>query len=79
MPFREPNYRVSATKRVLRLLDALPVHYRRVLELRFFHTYSCKKVAEEFPSTGGAVKVMQYPAFRRAAHLPGGAGGVGRA
>jgi RNA polymerase sigma-70 factor (ECF subfamily) len=73
------DYSVSAAERVSRLLEALPVRYRRVLDLRFLHGDSSKEVAEELMCTVGAVKVLQYRALRRAAQLPEAAGGVRRA
>src|SRR5207237_10301472 len=55
----EPDAAGEPVERVRRILDRLPVNYRRLLELRFLHGYSLKEVAAEMDSTVGGVKVMQ--------------------
>lgn len=67
LPFNETEPSTAASERVARLLEGLPVNYRRVLELRFLRGYSLKEVAQEMGTTPGNVKVMQYRALRRAA------------
>lgn len=51
---------------VTQILDLLPVHYRKVLELRFLKNYSLKDTAAELNTTVGNVKVMQYRALKKA-------------
>jgi RNA polymerase sigma-70 factor (ECF subfamily) len=51
-------------------LDALPRHYRQVLELRFLEGCSIKEAAARMHRTIGAVKVMQLRALRAAAATP---------
>jgi RNA polymerase sigma factor (sigma-70 family) len=52
---------------VERTLNALPAHYRQILELRFLRGYSLREAAEEMGKTVGGVKVMQLRALRAAA------------
>jgi RNA polymerase sigma-70 factor (ECF subfamily) len=54
---------------VERTLNALPAHYRQVLELRFLRGYSLREAAEEMGKSVGGVKVMQLRALRAAAAL----------
>jgi RNA polymerase sigma-70 factor (ECF subfamily) len=61
--------RGDAEARVGRILDRLPLNYRRLLELRFLRGYSLKEVAAELGSSVGAVKVMQLRALRAAARV----------
>ena len=65
----EPDAAGEPVERVRRILDRLPVNYRRLLELRFLHGYSLKEVAAEMDSTVGGVKVMQLRALRAAAKV----------
>lgn len=51
---------------VAQILDLLPDHYRKVLELRFLKNYSLKDTAVELNTTVGNVKVMQYRALKKA-------------
>lgn len=60
---------VRTSDRASRILERLPVNYRRVLELRFLRGYSLKEVAAETGTTVGGVKVMQLRALRAAARL----------
>jgi len=50
-----------------RTLDALPAHYREVLELRFLRACSLREAAEEMGKSVGAIKLMQMRALRAAA------------
>ncbi|TYB44115.1 RNA polymerase sigma factor [Actinomadura chibensis] len=59
----------GSERRAERLLAALPERYRRVLELRFLHSYTIKQTAAELGLTVGNVKVLQHRALRRAAEL----------
>ena len=52
---------------VERTLNALPPHYRQILELRFLRGYSLREAAEEMGKTVGGIKVMQLRALRAAA------------
>jgi RNA polymerase sigma-70 factor (ECF subfamily) len=56
----------TAQAEVERILQLLPAHYKRLLELRFLRGYSSKEVAAEMGMTLGAVKVMQLRALRAA-------------
>src|SRR5207253_10567884 len=49
------------------VLERLPGHYRRVLELRFLRGYSIKETAKEMRISVNNAKVMQLRALRRAA------------
>lgn len=64
-------FQSDAPERVGRILEALPINYRRLLELRFLRGYSLKEVAAELGSTVGAIKVMQLRALRAAAKVGG--------
>ncbi|TYK51316.1 RNA polymerase sigma factor [Actinomadura decatromicini] len=59
----------GSQRRAERLLAALPERYRRVLELRFLHSYTIKQTAAELGLSVGNVKVLQHRALRRAAEL----------
>lgn len=59
----------ASAERVTRILERLPVNYRRLLELRFLRGYSLKEIAVEMGSSVGAVKVMQLRALRAAAKV----------
>jgi RNA polymerase sigma-70 factor (ECF subfamily) len=54
---------------VHRLLEKLPDHYRRILELRFLRGYSIREAAGEMRVSIGNAKVLQHRALRRAADL----------
>lgn len=62
-----PDGPVAALGRTV--LDGLPSHYRRVLELRIGHGRSIRDVAEAMQTSPGNVKVLQHRALRRAALL----------
>ena len=55
--------------RVQRLLQALPEHYREVLTCRFLLNLSIKATALRMGLTETNVKVLQFRALKRAAHL----------
>ena len=55
--------------RVHRLLQALPEHYREVLECRFLLNLSIKETAQKLGLTEANVKVLQFRALKRAADL----------
>jgi RNA polymerase sigma factor (sigma-70 family) len=57
----------EASQWLARTLNALPVNYRRVLELRFLRGYSLREAALEMDKTVGGIKVMQLRALRAAA------------
>ena len=59
----------SATKRVQRLLQELPAHYRDVLTCRFLLNLSIRDTARRMGLTEANVKVMQSRALKRAAEL----------
>ncbi|GAA4239947.1 sigma-70 family RNA polymerase sigma factor [Actinomadura meridiana] len=59
----------GSEQRAERLLAALPDRYRRVLELRFLHSYTIKQTAAELGLSVGNVKVLQHRALRLAAEL----------
>ena len=50
-------------------LASLPVHYRRVLELRFLQSCSLRDTALQMGKSVGAVKLMQMRALRSAAQV----------
>jgi RNA polymerase sigma-70 factor, ECF subfamily len=54
---------------VERTLNALPDHYRMVLDLRFLRGYSLRETAEAMGKTVGGIKVMQLRALRAAARF----------
>ena len=54
---------------VQRLLQALPEHYREVLICRFLLDLSIKDTASKMGLTVANVKVLQWRALKRAAHL----------
>src|SRR5438477_5651814 len=56
----------EAAQRVEALLETLPEHYRRVLELRFLKGYSVREVAQELGLSETNVKVIQFRALNRA-------------
>ena len=58
---------LEASQWLARTLNALPPHYRLVLELRFLRGYSLREAALEMDKTVGGVKVMQLRALRAAA------------
>jgi RNA polymerase sigma-70 factor (ECF subfamily) len=55
--------------RVQRILQALPEHYREVLECRFLLNLSIKDTAQKLGLTEANVKVLQFRALKRAADL----------
>jgi RNA polymerase sigma-70 factor (ECF subfamily) len=60
----------ASRRRVAALLDRLPEHYRRVLELRFLRGLSVRETAREMQVSVANAKVLQWRALRRAAELP---------
>jgi RNA polymerase sigma factor (sigma-70 family) len=60
----------AGRRRVAALLDRLPDHYRRVLELRFLRGLSVRETAHELEVSVANAKVLQWRALRRAAQLP---------
>ncbi|MDR3664733.1 MAG: sigma-70 family RNA polymerase sigma factor [Mycobacterium sp.] len=59
----------AAPERVAAVLQALPDHYRRILELRFLQTRSIKESAAELGVTVANAKVLQHRALRLAAQI----------
>ena len=59
----------GSADRVQRLLQALPEHYREVLTCRFLLKLSLKATALRMGLTVANVKVLQFRALKRAAHL----------
>jgi RNA polymerase sigma factor (sigma-70 family) len=59
----------SQSARVHRLLEDLPAHFRRVLELRFLRGYSVRETAAEMGISVSNAKVMQFRALQRAAAI----------
>jgi len=57
----------DAPARAGRLLEPLPRHYRRILELRFLEALSVKEAARAMNITVGYAKVLQHRALIRAA------------
>ena len=66
-----PSVNDSAVERVQLLLQALPVQYREVLTCRFLLNLSIRDTARRMGVTVANVKVMQFRALKRAAHLAG--------
>ncbi len=64
---RGPEPSIQAAAWLEETLEALPSHYRQVLELRFLRECSLREVAGEMGKTVGAVKLMQLRALRAAA------------
>jgi RNA polymerase sigma-70 factor (ECF subfamily) len=67
---RSEDEGAASRRRVGALLDRLPDHYRRVLELRFLRGLSVRETAREMNVTLANAKVLQWRALRRAADLP---------
>ena len=63
----DPRGEDAGVSRAARVLQALPEHYRRVLELRFLRGYSVRETAGEMGITVTNAKVLQHRALRRAA------------
>ncbi len=59
----------SPTERVQRLLQALPEHYREVLNCRFLLNLSIRETATRLGLSEANVKVLQFRALKRAADL----------
>jgi len=55
--------------RIQRLLQALPGHYREVLTCRFLLNLSVRDTALRMGVTVANVKILQFRALKRAAHL----------
>src|SRR5437764_14448775 len=62
-----PPPKSDAPVRAERLLEPLPQHYRRILELRFLEALSVKEAARAMNITVGYAKVLQHRALIRAA------------
>ena len=62
----------TAPQRVATVLDSLPDHYRRILELRFLQGNSIKESASELGITVANAKVLQHRALRLAAQVNDG-------
>lgn len=61
----------TAPQRVHEVLEALPDHYRQILELRFLHGRSIKDSATELGVSVANAKVLQHRALRLAAQVNG--------
>jgi RNA polymerase sigma-70 factor (ECF subfamily) len=59
----------TAPQRVHEVLDTLPEHYRRILELRFLQGRSVKDAAAELGVSVANAKVLQHRALRLAAQV----------
>ena len=59
----------AAPERVAAVLDTLPDHYRRILELRFLQNRSIKESATEMGVSVANAKVLQHRALRLAAQV----------
>lgn len=57
--------------RTAAILDALPPHYRRILQLRFLDGCSVREAAAALGVSTANAKVLQHRALRRAAGLAG--------
>ncbi len=62
----------TAPQRVAQVLDRLPDHYRRILELRFLEGNSIKESAAELGISVANAKVLQHRALRLAAQVNDG-------
>lgn len=68
--YEEDTEHDVATAETLRVvMEKLPDHYRRVLNLRFLEHLSIKETAAEMGISEGNVKVLQLRALRKAAEL----------
>ena len=70
-PTEEESTAVSSSpiERVQRILQALPEHYREVLNCRFLLNLSIRDTALRMGLTEANVKVLQFRALKRAADL----------
>ncbi len=70
-PAEEESTAVSSSpiERVQRILQALPEHYREVLNCRFLLNLSIRDTALKMGLTEANVKVLQFRALKRAADL----------
>jgi RNA polymerase sigma-70 factor (ECF subfamily) len=59
----------AARRRTAAILDVLPGHYRRILELRFLDSCSVAEAAAAMGVSVANAKVLQHRALRRAAEL----------
>ena len=62
----------TGPQRVAVVLDGLPDHYRRVLELRFLQGRSVREAAGEMGVSVANAKVLQHRALRLAAQISDG-------
>jgi RNA polymerase sigma-70 factor (ECF subfamily) len=67
--FAEPDRSRERIRQVSEVLEQLPDHNRRVLELRFLSGYSIRETAQAMELTEGNVKAMQHRALAKAAQL----------
>jgi RNA polymerase sigma-70 factor, ECF subfamily len=58
-----------SVERAAQILALLPANYRRVLELRFLHSYSTADIAACMGITETSVRVLQHRALHKAATL----------
>ncbi len=58
-----------SAERIQRILQALPAHYREVLECRFLLNFSIRETAVRMGLTEANVKVLQFRALKRAASI----------
>lgn len=68
-PTADDGDTAAASRRVKLLLDRLPDHYARVLELRFLQRLSVAETADRMGISRGNAKILQYRALRKAALL----------
>lgn len=61
----------DAHAKVRSLLERLPDHYRRILELRFLQAFSVREAASQMGVSVANAKVLQYRALRMAAQTSG--------
>jgi RNA polymerase sigma-70 factor, ECF subfamily len=65
----DPLVHSQAGPRVQHILDGLPAHYRRILELRFLEGCSIKESASAMAVSVSNAKVLQHRALRMAARV----------
>ena len=49
-------------KRIRKVVDRLKPHYRKLIELRYFHEYSYEEIAHQLDLPIGTVKAQLYRA-----------------
>jgi len=72
-PVEDDSFGVNSkpAERVQRILQALPQHYREVLNCRFLLSLSVRDTARRLGLTEGNVRILQSRALKRAADLEG--------